>query len=649
LITFLAFLGISLPFVLHLKEKYLQYKLEKEGLSYSLDLLELTEALIKDNKVKSANLVNKLRKLSYSVGKILNVKDKWDKLEVQIEHYLEQQIPSHEDLLNIAFQITMMDSIIFENSGAIADPDKAAINLIIAHYLSFPPILFAYIKKQKVPFFLISVYLENYRYAFMFKRDLRKVLPITFFEKGADFFEILKLDRLALSWVKDYTFEREHSTRLLFLFTLFTFFSGQALIVWLVFSVLKSFSRGVKAIEELADSIKSGTFHTVKSKILLWHGENECEKSLKKLVSAMEIQRDIVIKIKLFLDALNRGEFKEITKEETSGIWKEIFKELKLLTYQLSELKEILAKYSTLINTGEFYEVVEVENLSRPWQAMLYPLQNAIKRLDEFTQGIGITLWHFSHGVFEIRLPKVMELKGRYQEIYESFKDLRNNLDRILFEINRVTEEIIGGNLIVDIQIESFEGEFQSLLIMLDRIIQKMRRQMESIKYLWEEEEELLLFKQTIEEDKDIETVYNRIKELLKNKFGLKRFAFYEINSSQNYMIKRVIYPESANFCNKEVFTNAELCRCKKVGQPVWGEDEKWGKVCPMFLPEEKYYICYPFVFEEGVKFILQVVCESKEEFYKVRRGLSKIKRYIENIIPLITIKELTIKHKIEE
>jgi len=627
----------------------LQYKLEKEGLCYSLKLLELTEALIKGDKVKVIQVANRLKNFSYSVGKILNIKDKWDKLEVQIEHYLEQSNPSKEDLLNIIFQITMMDSIIFENSGAIADPDRAAINLIIAHYLSFPPILFAYIKKNKIPFFLVSVYLEHYHYAFMFKKDLGKVLPIAFFEKETNFFEILKLDKLALSWVKDYTFEREHSTKLLLIFTLFIFLSGQILIIWLVFSILKGFSRRIKVIEELADSIKAGTFHNVKSKNLLWHEENECEKSLKNLISAIEIQKNVVIKLKLFLEALNRGEFKEITKEEFTGIWKDIFKELRLLMYQLAELKEILIKYSILINTGEFYNLIEISKLSKPWQGMFFPLQNAIKKLDEFAEGIGITLWHFSQGVFEIRLPKVMELRGRYEEIYESFKDLKNNLDRILFEMNRVTEEIVSGNLMVNIQIKSFEGEFQSLLIMLDKIIQKMRKQMESIRYLWEEEEELLLFKQTIEEDKDIETVYNRIKELLKNKFGFNTFAFYEINSSQNYIIKRVVYPESANFCNKEVFTNADLCRCKKIGQPVWGEDEKWGKVCPMFLPKKKYYLCYPFVFEEGVKFILQVVCDSKEKFYEVRRKLPKIKRYIENIIPLITIKELMIKHKIEK
>jgi hypothetical protein len=56
--------------------------------------------------------------------------------------------------------------------------------------------------------------------------------------------------------------------------------------------------------------------------------------------------------------------------------------------------------------------------------------------------------------------------------------------------------------------------------------------------------------------------------------------------------------------------------------------------------------MCYPFFFTEGVKFILQIVCDNQEEYERLKEKKSTIIRYMESIVPFLHIKKEMFKHK---
>ncbi len=642
-IALTAFSGIVVPFIFSLKNKYNYYSLERKGLSYSQNLLELIAALIEKDKKQAATLVRKIRMLNYKIGSLLKIKEDWKKIEVKIEEYLAQENPSSQQLLEIISQITQLDSIIFENSGAIADPDKAAINILIAHYISFPPLLYSYIKKCPVCSHFVLTYLDNYRYAIAFKKELKSLLKGKEDFKNLDILSALDLDRKGLSWAWKYTFKRERLYKLFFITTLVIFLFGEVIIIGLVVSLIKSIYKGTKTVHLLAEKLENADFSPLNES--LEEFQDECGKALNKMAQAIYSQGEMLNKIKEFAEALSKGKFEVIEIGEFKGIWKETFQALNKTVYNMRIVVRRIKSMVIALKLGVPKRVDE-RGLEGAWLEILAPLNSVAQALEEINSEISLTLQNISQGIFEVKISGSQNLKGVYKEILDNLKKLVTRFQEVIEEIQQISETILEGNLDIQIETSKFKGEYQNLMIMLKKIIEKMKEQMDEIKRMWEEEEELLLFKQTIEEDQEIETVYFRIKELLKNKFNIKKFTFYEVNSSQNFIYKRISLPEEAQFCNQEILVNPDLCRCKKIGQPVWGEDDRWGKVCPMFTGEEKKYICYPFMFEEGVKFILQIVCDDEKEYIAAKEKVDEIKQYIESIIPILQLKSLTLSYE---
>jgi len=75
-------------------------------------------------------------------------------------------------------------------------------------------------------------------------------------------------------------------------------------------------------------------------------------------------------------------------------------------------------------------------------------------------------------------------------------------------------------------------------------------------------------FKKTIELDSNKEIVYKRIVDILTNKYTLKNFTFYEVDTHKN--IRKLIYISNGeSICNEEVDENSTLCRAQRTQTDV--------------------------------------------------------------------------------
>ncbi|MDQ7068148.1 MAG: hypothetical protein Q9M40_09350 [Sulfurimonas sp.] len=103
-------------------------------------------------------------------------------------------------------------------------------------------------------------------------------------------------------------------------------------------------------------------------------------------------------------------------------------------------------------------------------------------------------------------------------------------------------------------------------------------------------------FKKTIERDASKEVVYNRIIDILTNKFKVESFSFYEIDTLQNSR-KLIFSNATASICYDEVDKRADLCRAHRTKTDVISSE--FVNLCQYCNANGQYYTCIPFTINE--------------------------------------------------
>lgn len=155
-------------------------------------------------------------------------------------------------------------------------------------------------------------------------------------------------------------------------------------------------------------------------------------------------------------------------------------------------------------------------------------------------------------------------------------------------------------------------------------------------------------FRQTIESDRDLDEIYQRIRRVLKQTFGLDHFSLYEVDSEKDSL--RVLFveglPEGARlWCDEEILFDAAACRARRTVQEVNSSTEEG--ICAAFCgdsaaPDRGFrHICLPLLLGGSVGGVLQILFTA-EEIPDINDKLHSIKTYIEEAAPVIESKRLT-------
>ena len=140
-------------------------------------------------------------------------------------------------------------------------------------------------------------------------------------------------------------------------------------------------------------------------------------------------------------------------------------------------------------------------------------------------------------------------------------------------------------------------------------------------------------FKQTIENDKELSDIYNRIAYVLKEHFNLEDFTITEIDNSSK--TKTIVYSENECHCD---ILNGE-CRANRIHSNV--DSSIFAKSCELYNENDSEYICTPYTISNDLTLILTIVTKTKEETDRVRTIMSDIEDYITTARPAIVSKKL--------
>lgn len=141
-------------------------------------------------------------------------------------------------------------------------------------------------------------------------------------------------------------------------------------------------------------------------------------------------------------------------------------------------------------------------------------------------------------------------------------------------------------------------------------------------------------FKQTIENDKELEDIYNRLAYVLENTFNLDDFTLTEIDN--NSKTKKIVY--SKNDCHCGILQDE--CRANRTHANV--DSSIFAKSCSSYKDKDgEEYICIPYTISNELTLVLTIVTKSKEETIRVRELTTDIEDYVTTARPAIVSKKL--------
>jgi len=145
-------------------------------------------------------------------------------------------------------------------------------------------------------------------------------------------------------------------------------------------------------------------------------------------------------------------------------------------------------------------------------------------------------------------------------------------------------------------------------------------------------------FKKTIELDSSKSIVYSRIIDILKSKYNIAHFAFYELN---NITAKReLIYiTDGKSICLDEVDNHSNLCRAHRTKTDVISTE--FENLCKSCDSNNIHYTCLPFSINKDNSLILSITAKSDEEIVHINSKIPNIKNYLEAAKPVIESKLL--------
>ncbi len=145
-------------------------------------------------------------------------------------------------------------------------------------------------------------------------------------------------------------------------------------------------------------------------------------------------------------------------------------------------------------------------------------------------------------------------------------------------------------------------------------------------------------FKKTIEHDSSKDMVFQRITDLLKTKYALNNFTFYEVN---NILAQRTLIYSSdmGTICHDYVDKDAKQCRAHRTNIDVISSE--FINLCQTCNAKELKYTCIPFNINNDSSIILSITSETEDEQNKVNSKIASIRNYLEAAKPVIESKIL--------
>lgn len=140
-------------------------------------------------------------------------------------------------------------------------------------------------------------------------------------------------------------------------------------------------------------------------------------------------------------------------------------------------------------------------------------------------------------------------------------------------------------------------------------------------------------FRKTIEHDENIDTVYERLAEVLRDKVGLSDFVIIEADNITH--TTKEVHIEKDPHCSPD-----GNCRADRTNSLV--DSCQFKKLCSKFTDKDsKCYLCVPFSISNDLDIVISIVTDTPKELREARNKLPLIFDYIDAAKPEIVGKKL--------
>ena len=308
-------------------------------------------------------------------------------------------------------------------------------------------------------------------------------------------------------------------------------------------------------LEDLTTKLKllaQGKFESIE----LRPTEDEIGKIEKSVAETIDTLQRLTQEIEKGFSALREGEERELDLNSFAGNYREM---LALIINFNQELQNAILKikdFAYQLEKGNLGEItISKEGIPPVFRGIIGNLESTRKSILETMEYLRTTVNYISEGKFDLEI-KEEAFSGVYEEIVKYLKQILVNLKEILGEIKTIAHEIAQGNFNVEVKEDKFKGEYRTVMKYLRQIILKLNQQLAHIHAILNKEKELSELRKLVEEDISIEDTYQRIAYLLENKFKIRQYTLYEVNSSRNHI--KVVLPPTGDihFCDPEIYIN---------------------------------------------------------------------------------------------
>ena len=140
-------------------------------------------------------------------------------------------------------------------------------------------------------------------------------------------------------------------------------------------------------------------------------------------------------------------------------------------------------------------------------------------------------------------------------------------------------------------------------------------------------------FKKTIELDSSKTMVYSRMVDILKTKYDIQDFAFYEVDNLEK--TRKLVYASTEkSICFHEVDANVSLCRAHRTKTDVISTE--FVNLCQACSANKQEYLCIPFTINNASSLIISISALNQSEVSKINSKMANIKNYLEAAKPVI-------------
>jgi hypothetical protein len=152
-------------------------------------------------------------------------------------------------------------------------------------------------------------------------------------------------------------------------------------------------------------------------------------------------------------------------------------------------------------------------------------------------------------------------------------------------------------------------------------------------------------FKKTIELDRTYEDIFERIVDILQNRFLINNYKIFIMHkeSGERELIHSL---GDITKCDcSDIDKNIELCRAHRTGVEVLSID--FNNICKYCKNEEGYeYICIPFSINNEIDIVISIFTPDRSEYDRVQGLIKHIENYLDAAKPVLESKLLMKKLK---